>query len=80
MLYDICFKKFLFHLSYCKICFSVSDFECIWLLCSHIILIMSNIDVLVQERRNSIADALELRLSCTNPSAWSYEIFQRFKG
>ena len=28
----------------------------------------SNIGGLVQERRNSIADALELRLSCTNPS------------
>ena len=27
-----------------------------------------NIDGLVQERRNSIANALELRLSCTNPS------------
>ena len=26
------------------------------------------IDVLIQERRNSIADALELRLSCTEPS------------
>ena len=26
------------------------------------------IDGLVQERRNSIANALELRLSCTNPS------------
>ena len=26
------------------------------------------IDELVQERRNSIANALELRLSCTNPS------------
>ena len=25
---------------------------------------------LVQEGRNSIADALELRLSCTNPSKW----------
>ena len=25
------------------------------------------IDGLVQERRNSIANALELRLSCTNP-------------
>ena len=25
---------------------------------------------LVQERRNSIANALELRLSCTNPSIW----------
>ena len=27
-----------------------------------------NIDGLVQERRNSIANALELRLSCINPS------------
>ena len=27
-----------------------------------------NIDGLVQEIRNSIANALELRLSCTNPS------------
>ena len=25
---------------------------------------------LVQERRNSIANALELRLSCTNPLIW----------
>ena len=25
---------------------------------------------LVQERRNSIANALELRLSCINPSMW----------
>ena len=29
------------------------------------------IDVLVQERRNSIANALELRLSCTNPLLYS---------
>ena len=28
------------------------------------------IDGLVQERRNSIANALELRLSCTNPLKW----------
>ena len=28
------------------------------------------IDGLVQERHNSIANALELRLSCTNPSIW----------
>ena len=31
----------------------------------------SYLDVLVQERRNSIANALELRLSCTDPSIWS---------
>ena len=29
--------------------------------------IWEDIDKLVQERRNSIANALELRLSCTNP-------------
>ena len=27
---------------------------------------------LVQDRRNSIANALELRLSCTNPSKWAF--------
>ena len=27
-------------------------------------------DGLGQERRNSIANAVELRLSCTNPSMW----------
>ena len=32
---------------------------------------MLDIHGLVQERRNSIANALELRLSCTNPSIWS---------
>ena len=29
---------------------------------------IDHFDGLVQERRNSIANALELRLSCTNPS------------
>ena len=29
---------------------------------------VSNIDGLMQERRNSIANATELRLSCTSPS------------
>ena len=32
------------------------------------------IDGLVQERRNSIANALELHLSCTNPSYWYHNI------
>ena len=32
------------------------------------------IDELVEERRNSIANALELRLSCTNPSKYEYNI------
>ena len=35
------------------------------------------IDGLVQERRNSSANALELRLSCTNPSSWFTIVFQR---
>ena len=30
------------------------------------------IDGLLQERRNSIANAMELRLSCTNPSKWPF--------
>ena len=29
-----------------------------------------HIDGLLQERRNSIANALELRLSCINPAIW----------
>ena len=33
-----------------------------------------HIDGLVQERRNSIANALELRLYCTNPSLWSQNL------
>ena len=33
-----------------------------------------HIDGLVQERRNSIANALELRLYCTNPSLWSQDL------
>ena len=33
-----------------------------------------DIDGLVQERRNSIANAMELRLSCTNPSTWDFVI------
>ena len=32
-------------------------------------------DGLVQERLNSIADALELRLSCTNPSIYTLFLF-----
>ena len=32
--------------------------------------VLHNIDELVQERHNSIANALELCLSCTNPSIY----------
>ena len=35
------------------------------------ILVPSHVDELMQERRNSTANALELRLSCTNPSMYS---------
>ena len=31
-------------------------------------IVQEYMDRLVQEKRNSIANALELRLSCTNPS------------
>ena len=48
---------------------------------------LDQVNGLLQERRNSIANALELRLSCTNPSSWCYskrlprshEISQHFK-
>ena len=33
---------------------------------------LHKMDGLIQERRNSIANTLELHLSCTNPSKWSY--------
>ena len=33
----------------------------------------NDIDGLVQERRNSTANAVELLLSCTNPSTWKYD-------
>ena len=35
-------------------------------------LLVENLDIdgLVQERRNSIANALELRLTCTKPPIW----------
>ena len=32
------------------------------------------IDGLVQERRNSIANAMELRLSCSNPLIWQFSL------
>ena len=39
----------------------------------------SHIDGLVQERRNSTANALELRLSCTNPSISRCPIFKTWQ-
>ena len=36
------------------------------------------IDGLVQERRNPIVNALELRVSCTNPSKWASELRNTF--
>ena len=46
-----------------------------WTYCS-LALSHRYVDRLVQERRNSIANALELRLSCTNPSMW---VFTKWK-
>ena len=40
--------------------------------------IIEHIDGLVQERRNSIANALGLRLSCTYPSICTFIDFQKF--
>ena len=39
---------------------------------------LNHLDGLMQERRNSIANALELRLSYTNPSILSYMYQQLF--
>ena len=36
------------------------------------------VDGLVQERRKSISNALELRLSCTNPSKWKHSLHADF--
>ena len=36
---------------------------------------LQNLDGLVQERRNSSALAMELRLSCTNPSIISLQLY-----
>ena len=36
---------------------------------------LKNIDGLVQDYSNSIADALELLQSCTKPSMWSIEMW-----
>ena len=58
--------KIIHSISYKDICITSSD------------QLEGQIDGLVQERRNSIANALELRLSCTNPSqcitSWNHEI------
>ena len=42
----------------------------LWLYLFRAPISICHIDGLVQERHNSIANALELRLSCTNPSIW----------
>ena len=39
-----------------------------------------HIDGLVQERHNSIANALEMRLSCTNPSIYTQAIIRGREG
>ena len=41
-----------------------------------IISIITTKDGLVQERRNSSALAMELRLSCTNPSIYNIHLYQ----
>ena len=58
MIYAICLGAFI---AIFKSCFNK-------LLIYHAHLELDDIDRLMQERRNSIANALELRLSCINPS------------
>ena len=43
---------------------------CVAMSSATLVLTVGEIDGLVQERCNSIANALELCLSCTNPSKW----------
>ena len=43
-------------------------------------LLLQHIDGLMQERRNSIANALELCLSCTNPSTCDVSAVSTMKG
>ena len=45
----------------CSAEFNTAYFHALW---------FYEVDGLVQDRRNSISNALELRLSCTNPSKW----------
>ena len=48
--------------SVCTAEFNTAYFHALW---------FCEVDGLVQERRNSISNALQLRLSCTNPSEWN---------
>ena len=50
------------------------------LLCFVVVLVSFRFDGLLQERRNSIANALELRLSCTNPSNFIHILLGDFIG
>ena len=49
----------------CSLTYSIAHKICTWFRCG-----LTYIDRLVQERRNSSALAMELRLSCTNPSIY----------
>ena len=50
-------------MKYEKSVFIWIQYEYLWAFCT----MLQHIDGLVQERRNSIANAMELRLSCTHP-------------
>ena len=49
--------------------FNTAYFQALW---------FYEVDGLVQERRNSISNALELRLSGTNPSKWKHFLYADF--
>ena len=64
---------------------AVRAFSAIWnvmlwvrLFSLELYIVYLHLDALVQERRNSSALAMELRLSCTNPSTWSVDHLSYF--
>ena len=53
------------------ICSDKSEIDCLgWQCCIYMIALYIYINGWVQERHNSIANTLELRLSCTHPLIW----------
>ena len=49
--------------------------QCPYVIVGHPFVIKHYIDGLMQERRNSIANAPELRFRCTNTTIWTSEVF-----
>ena len=56
------------YMQYCKLLVRIKITATLIFTRFHLVLIINHFNESVQERCNSIANALELRLSCTNPS------------